>query len=30
MKNIWINIKTKISTQKSVLRWKFASVYFFM
>ena len=27
MKNIWINIETKTSKQKSVLRWKFASVY---
>jgi len=25
MKNIWINIKTKKSAQKSTLRWKFAS-----
>jgi len=29
-KNILINIKTKKCTPKSVLRWEFASVYFFV
>jgi len=27
MKIIWINIRTKKCTPKSVLRWEFASVY---